>query len=766
MLIQGIKFSVASAIYAVRSRLPLYADDRSKIYSRYAQSLLNFSIVPSVPTAYRFKLWDRFADTFTMPVSVERFYRTVGSAPDVRKDLEDWVSSEKRTDFLNNLQRKQRAYSAYRMMSVDELLNLQREAVLVASGERLDVASKTTIAIVKSLKILHDFPQQIQRVNASLNDPDEIDQDRQFKCLSETYTGMYSEGQLEASIKADKVGEAIAQTLCDDVYFGNVFQQETKPEIALLISDLVYRAVQNFTGLRSAFNDLDAGTPLILTARNLDFAPKASELGLSVISRNKIYDPFLATLEKAKSTLDLDAQNIAKPKFYKTEWDEQISAIDQRIAKSLAKIDTTGRKPKVFILCDRRPHSYDTAISRIEKTLHDKYKFIPINAGAPSGLANNVLAAARQDLFSVLRSWSIRQMVNLKPTVRELILQAFKNIEGLDDFERDGLCSRVQNIVETNFGSIVAHGRLYDAFSAMLTGQSETTQALLMPGRNPTVRVMTRAFLAAGLQTTDVQVLYVTKMPRYKTPIADRIAVFDSYARTHFCERYGYKTENTRLIGSMNVDADVAEAKSCNADAVYKEIFGGPKAPVFTYGMQPISVEDFERAIKWCAKTLDALPETRLIIKLHPAQSDDVVEACENIIRNNTGPGAQERWRVLLKTPFHEVVAISDVLLTHYSNIAMTAGAMGKGVGTLPVSGTRPEPTWADMKMATDIENAEHLTEFVRSNLDPSKVSETEYFKLDPQMKSGKSLQSLDDIISENITQSTSSKETGNLQFT
>ena len=754
MFIEGVKYSLAGAIYALRRRLPLYADDRSKISTKYAQSLLDLSVLSSVSTKRRLELWDIYADHFTMPVSVARFYDTVSQAVGVREDFEHWVASSERNDFLVSLLSKIKSLSEYRDMTVDELSHLQKSAVLVASGERLDGLTRATLKTVQSLQILHDYPQQISRVEATLDDSNGTPQKRHFKCLADSYTGNYSEGQFEASVKTDKIGEAIAKVLCNDPYFQKIFAKDIKPEIALLISDLTYRSVQNFIGLRAALKELDPETPLILTDSNSDFAPEAAKLGISVVSRNKIYDPSSIPLKTVKFANVAEEPASAKAEFFHEEWDAHIQTMDLRIAKSLAMTTATSKKPKVYILCNRRSHSYDGAIARIEKTLGEKYKFIAVNTGLPDGLAVNILAAARQDLFSALRSWTIRRMVNLTPTVHEMVSRAFETIEGLDSFERDGLLSRVQGVIESNFGMLVAHGRLFHAFRKIARVQPKTTQALLVPGRDPTVRIMARALQTAGLITTDVQVLYVTKMPRYKSPVADKIAVFDTYARTHYCERYGYKAEDIRLMGSINVDADVAQARSCNPDDVYPSFFQGPKAPVFTYGMQPVPVEDFEQAIEWCAKTLHALPDIRLIIKLHPAQSDDVIAFCEDIIRRKAGADAEHRWKVLLKTPFHEVLAVSDVLLTHYSNVAITAAAMGKAVGTLPVSGVRPSPSWADMKMATDITSSEALTEFVKANLGTSGVAETDYLKTDPHIKSGRSLQVLDELMTENIANS------------
>lgn len=754
MFIQAVKYGLSSVQYGVRKRLPLYADDRSKIFDRHARSILKLSIVPLLPKYFRFKLWDRFSDNFTMPDSINLFYDAVSPVAGIREDFEQWVSLEDKSEFLEQMMLRQRYDAEAKVLTFAELCNLRNHAVLISSGEHIDEISAGILKDVKSLQIWHAHPQQIERVEKSLPDSAETAQQRDYKCLSETYAGNYSQGQIEASDKADRIGDAIAQTLCEDAYFSQSFSAKVKPEIALLVSDLVYRLVQNFVCIRAALADIDKQKPLILTPQNLDFAPEADSRGFSVVIKDKMFDPFSHTLSKVTSSKeDGHHENDSAP-FYKDEWDRHISKLDERLTRSLANAETTSEKDRVYIFCNRRSHSYDGAVTLIEAALKDKFAFLPINTGLPDGLTGNILSATRRDLFSVIQNSSIRRMPNMTPTVQDLVSAAFESIHEFDDFEREALKSRVETVIMTVFGSLMAHGRLYQALYEIAETLPKSSQAILIPGRDPTVRVMSRAFQAAGLKTTDVQVLFVSDMPRYKSPTADKLAVIDKHSGRHFCKKYGYKDEDIGLIGSINVEAEVANAAVGLPFEIYPKVFAGPKAPVFTYGMQPLPIEDLERALEWCAKTLEALPNSRLIVKLHPAQAEGVVPFAQDIVRKYAGNDARGRWKVIRDQPFHEVVAITDVLLTHYSNVAMTAAAMGKAVGTLPVSGVRPSPTLADMEMSTDINSARDLTAFVKTNIGSFKVGETQYLKENPHIKDGRSLTVLGAMLTENVEQS------------
>jgi len=735
-------------IFVLRKRLPLYADDRSRIFEAYALSLLRLSVSQYLPSPFRLKLWNQYAAHFTMPISVSRFCEAVGATPRLESDLTRWASVTTAGVFLRRFVEYQNTKACFREMEREERAHMEQFAILLSSGEPLTPASVDLLESVSRLIILFGHSHQKQDVDASLPKVNEGSQSREFVCLSEIYTGPYSEGQKRASDKADAFAATLVGVLMADERLQSTFHNEIKSDIALLLSDLCYHTVQNIEALQCAISDLEPGVSIILSPDNSDCAPALYQLGFSVCVGGKIYDPAGLGLQYEEIDTGRKSVNILD----EAKWHKRLSKIDARLLQSLGGTEVSHGGHAVYVLCNRRAASYDNAVARIEANLGYKYDLKILNSGAPKAGSDIVFRGDEYSLYTALRSWSFSgKEAAHEFCIESFVDQAFLRLGDVSPLSTGALKNRLQGVVENNFATLLAHGRLFQVFTTFLKTQKgvATAQAILLPGRDPTVRVLARALKCLSIPVTDVQVLFVSDMPRYKSPIADKLAVIDSHARAHFCEKYNYKPSDVHLMGAINLDAEVELAKACDIDDVYTSYFDAPKQPVVTYALQPLSAENMLNALSWCAKAVKTMENFQLLVKLHPSQSDDVLSLCERVLSEKVGKASHQRWAVVQHAPFHEIISISDVLLTHYSNVALTAALLGKPVGALPVSGAvlRPKPTLSDMGLATDITSVSELVLFIEKNAVNSQETTSLYLEQNPQMANQKSLQVLEHLL-------------------
>ena len=735
-LICLFKYIVTIWIFRLRRRLPLYADDRSKIYTAHAKALLSLSLSENLMYMSRTKLWDRYASNFFMIESVQRFHDTVQLHPRLSDEYERWVVEKHHGRFSEEIRNYVQISSCFRPLTKDELDDLGIEASLILSGVEHDFIGKIQCHNFKFLNVYYDNPAQKLAIG-------QLETLGVFNIffLSDLYTAQDSILQIKASQLADSFGSAMAETLSEDVNVSSSFPKDIQEDMALLISDLVYRQMINFEGMLAAICDMSVQTPVILTSHNIKLAPEFARRGFKVLMNNRIYAPE----EVNKHTYSRIPVPVMD--FPKKAWDFDIEKIDMRLERSLGNSIATRGPRKVFILCNRRSNSYDRAVARITKLLGKKYTFEVFNVAAPSSLKESIIGVTQHELHSTLWGCNTRGTEGMSQLLEGLVRRTFDKLSLCDNDLREVLMKRLQAVLENKFGLIITHGRLYLKLISLLSKLSNSTQVLLLPGRDPTVRLMARAFNANGLNTIDVQVLFVSDMSRYKTPIANKLAVIDTNARDHFCKKYDYTYDQVQLIGSINLEDDKDRLQGCNTPEVFARYFKGHMLPVVTYVLQPLSEKDLTRGLRWCAELLNTLPDICLIIKLHPTQTNEVKQFCKSVILECISDKEDYRWIVLKDDPLHEIVALSDILMTHFSNVAMLAALHMIAVGVFPTLEMRPSIDLVDMKLAQAINNPEELVSFVRKNIQISGSCYAGYLSENAHIVDGRPLKILSDML-------------------
>lgn len=735
-LICLFKYIVTTWIFHLRCRLPLYADDRSRIYTAHAKAILSLSLSENLMYMSRTKLWDRYASNFFMIESVRRFHDTVQLHPRLSDEYERWVVEKHHGRFSEEIRNYIQISSCFRPLTKDELDDLGTEASLILSGVGRDFIGKTQCHNFKFLNVYCDNPVQKLAIGqletfAVLN----------ILFLSDLYTAQDSVLQIKASQLADSFGSAMAETLSEDANVSGSFPKDIQEDMALLISDLVYRQMINFEGMLAAICDMSVKTPVILTFHNIKLAPEFARRGFKVLMNNRIYAPDEGN-KHIYSRIPVPAMG-----FPKKAWDSDIEKIDMRLERSLINSIAKRGLRKVFILCNRRSNSYNRAVGSITKFLGKKYTFEVFNVAAPSSLQESIFGVTQHELYSTLWGWNIRETEGMPQLLESLVSRTFDKLGLFDDDLSEVLMKRLQAVLENKFGLMITHGRLYLKLISLLSILPNSTQVLLLPGRDPTVRLMARAFNATGLNTIDVQVLFVSDMSRYKTPIANKLAVIDTNARDHFCKRYDYTYDQVQLIGSINLEDDKDRSQDCNTSEIFARYFKGHMLPVVTYALQPLSEKDLTRGLRWCAELLNTIPDICLIIKLHPAQTNEAKQFCESVILECILDKVDYRWIVLKDDPLHEIVALSDILLTHFSNVAMLAALHRIAVGVFPTLEMRPSIDLVDMKLAQGIDNPEELVSFVRKNSQISGSYYADYLSENAHIVDGCPLEILSDML-------------------
>src|SRR5690606_27746628 len=72
---------------------------------------------------------------------------------------------------------------------------------------------------------------------------------------------------------------------------------------------------------------------------------------------------------------------------------------------------------------------------------------------------------------------------------------------------------------------------------------------LILPTRHPSLRVVARNLMAAGVPVHEVQTVYLTSMPRYRPPTATHYHAIDTYSARQVSAAFGHTEGGVRLGG-------------------------------------------------------------------------------------------------------------------------------------------------------------------------------------------------------------------------
>ena len=232
--------------------------------------------------------------------------------------------------------------------------------------------------------------------------------------------------------------------------------------------------------------------------------------------------------------------------------------------------------------------------------------------------------------------------------------------------------------------------------------------------------------------------------------MASRSAVIDSFAYDRYVNDWGKSPETIDMIGAINLDEDIKKARSYDREENRKTLLGSPVAKTITFACQPLPDIEIMAAIHAIATNLKQRKTIHLCVKLHPSQSEWLLGHISEYLMAELED--KSRFTVLRNVSFAKVISVTDILVSHFSNVCLMAPAFNVPVIALPSSAPMPSLTLADMGLAIA---AETLDDFgdkldqILSNLqtDNKSLPPHPYLDKNPHMKTPDSLKRLTEIV-------------------
>ncbi|MBP1908188.1 UDP-N-acetylglucosamine 2-epimerase [Methanolobus bombayensis] len=213
----------------------------------------------------------------------------------------------------------------------------------------------------------------------------------------------------------------------------------------------------------------------------------------------------------------------------------------------------------------------------------------------------------------------------------------------------------------------------------------------------------------------------VSKKGEYHTPyypLADITAVFGPYYLNLLEEIGNYPPDSLSVTGSIKYDLVPEKLKYLNKNKTLSEIGLDLNKRTILYTSQPIDPEENKKIFMGLVKAISELPDSQLIIKLHPAETSISKELISNI---------DGKIKVLQKIDIYEIINSCDIMMTAFSTTALEAMILHKPVITINFTGKEDMMPYAASGAAIGVYSEEELVpailsifenESVRSSLD------------------------------------------------
>ena len=773
-------------IFKLRRGLPLYSDDHARINSTYAFALLKYFQSPRLALKTKLRLFEIYAKRFSMPISAKRMANTLYCDP-------------QRTEFLKFLSAENRGISTERMKShvLRILGQMPKYAPPQSSSFKEKLTQPTTPTFsTRYTQLIHKGGESraerffVADVEASSDNPHIgsailclpvgrlVEADLQalkgydtiivipqapydatiIKTGIEAALGThvsvrfynpkdhhaipYSEGDAFVSKACDDLGTQFLEAAIGSPSIRRFIPKILDEDLALSISDIIYRPIQRFYAALRSVETLGSKLPIYFSGPS-----NALPRTLAVIGTNPVY--ILSQGSGAASDELAQDEWLLPPST--TEMTNGLHTFIKRMSKrliaALPPIPRDGSK-HIYIATNTRAKSYELANNIIKQKLNDVAPVTIFDFAAPKGIKNISKASIAPCLHNALHSADSEARTLLSHFVQSGSLKTLDG-QSLGAFPASEMKEIVSIALERNIGALIGNVILHRLMVKHLKAV-KNAQLLLLPGRHGNIRCLARAFETVSLPSLDVQVLLVSEMARYKPPMAKRNVVIDSYARDRYVEEWGKSSESIDLIGAVNLDEDIKKARSFDRKSTSKALLGAPKGTTVTFACQPIPDAEIMAAVEAIAAALKPQKDLHLCVKLHPSQSESLLSQINEYLMDAFED--KSRYTVLHTVPFAKVMSVTDILVSYFSNVCLMAPAFNVPVITLPSFVPMPSLTFADMGLAIaattlDDFNDKLSTVLLGVNSDAKNLPPHPYLSKNPHMTKPDSLNRLASVV-------------------
>ena len=783
-LFKYIYYYTCCLIFKIRERIPLFSNDHAKINSVYAFSLLKIFQSPSLSLEEKQRFFRIFAKNFSMPISISRMAKTLYCDPRSEEFLK-FLSANKNPLFTQYLRQRviseletmpknasptQRGFTRklthplmpdfsasytqltydkkhkYFMLNATEGAKIQQAntgtAILCLPEEKFSTDDLKVLEGYDNIIIIPDKPHNAAEIIPNLKSALGSHVSVSFYDPKEHHVLPYSKSDADISKECDKLGNELLAMAFNSLSVRRFIPEKLDEDLALEISDILYRPVRQFYAVFEAIIKEDPRTPIYFNG-----PASAMPRTLARIERNPV---FILTnssgLAKKKMPQQTPLKKPCSPEMTKNLYNF-IKGLRKQLETSLSFLPAHG-SDQIFIAASTQSRTYIRARKLIEERLSEIAPVIVFDFAAPVGFKNIVKGSLRPFLHSAMHSRNSGQSVILSHSIQKGC-NMLLNDRHLLNIPMSELNETISFEIEKNISALIGNVILYRLMIHKLR-KFKNSQLLLLPGRYGSVRCLARAFEETNLKSLDVQILLVSEMSRYKAPMASRSVVIDSYTRDRYIESWNQPPDSIEMIGAINLDEDIKEAQSYERGITRKFLLGASQGQTVTFACQPLPDTEIQAAVKAITKAVKKRPHLHLCVKLHPSQSEALLVLISDYLMQEFQD--KSRFTVLKTVSFAKVMPVTDILVSYFSNVCLMAPAFNVPVITLPSSAPMPSLTLADMGLAVaakTLDDFEGQLERVlsRASRDDESLPPHPYLKKNPHMMVPNSLGRLVEVV-------------------
>lgn len=228
---------------------------------------------------------------------------------------------------------------------------------------------------------------------------------------------------------------------------------------------------------------------------------------------------------------------------------------------------------------------------------------------------------------------------------------------------------------------------------------------VVSPGRSFQSRIGVEIARDAGLRTVDIQAGAISRLRRFRSPLADIVTCIDRSTWDIYRNHYRLPQSRISVTGSARIDALLKPVREADQMAARRAIFGAEVCePVLFVATQPIEVDRMAAIVEVAMSAVES--GWRVILKPHPRESDDHIRAYQALRECAAKPDLVCINRDL---DVYQVVLASNVIATYFSTVGQEAFALGRRVLVIDPFETPPDLDYAAIGLAMRARNASEL---------------------------------------------------------
>ncbi|MEO0030543.1 MAG: CDP-Glycerol:Poly(glycerophosphate) glycerophosphotransferase [Pseudomonadota bacterium] len=244
----------------------------------------------------------------------------------------------------------------------------------------------------------------------------------------------------------------------------------------------------------------------------------------------------------------------------------------------------------------------------------------------------------------------------------------------------------------------------YDAFFSALAGHPGMKVLTVSPGRTMPARIAVRRAQEAGVRTVDLQAGAVSRLRRFRAPIAEIATCIDRPHWDIYRNHFGLADARIAVTGSPRIDALLKPLRDADRNTVRDSLGIDASVRVLFLATQPIEIDRMTAIAKIAMTATD--DGWHVVLKPHPGERDHQIAAYEALRRST---GRPDLIRIDRELDVYKLMVASDVVATYFSTVGQEAFALGRKVVVIDPFDVPPDLDYVAMGLATRVRDPSEL---------------------------------------------------------